>query len=122
MLLFPTCVYAESDNPVVHAEVVNLPDTDTITANTSNNTVDVGSGLPAVSGDQLSSKVNNMATSIHQLAMKVSPQLAIVVLVGCALLGIFIEAARRMIIFIAIGLAVIYWAPMLVSLWIGFLQ
>ncbi|MEN6487553.1 MAG: hypothetical protein ABFD66_01515 [Smithella sp.] len=114
MLLFPTRVCAA---PVVHAEVVNLADAAAETA-----TVNVDSGLPAVSQDQITGKANDMAMSIHRLAMKVSPQIAIIVLSGCALLGIFLKEARKMIVFLMIGLALIYWAPMIISLWTSFLQ
>lgn len=114
MSLFTTCVYTV---PAVHAEEVNLADTVAETA-----TVNVDSGLPVVSQDQIAGKANNMAMSVHKLAMKVSPQISIVVFIGSALLGTFIKEARKMIIFVMIGLALVYWAPMIISLWTSFLQ
>lgn len=89
---------------------------------TTTDVVDVTSGLPAVSQEDLSGKVDSMATSIHNLAMRVSPQVVIIILVCGAALGIFLEVARKMIVFSLIGLAVIYWAPTIVSLWVGFIK
>ena len=116
ILLFPACAYAE---PVAESPSIQIAET---TDSINSNVLNVGSGIPPVSQEELDAKANNMVNSLHQLAMKVSPQLVVVVLIIGAVFGVFLQAARRIIIFALIGLTLIYWAPMIVSLWVQFIQ
>lgn len=76
--------------------------------------VPVDAGIP-MDSQALVDKANTMANSLHQMAMKLSVPLVVIIVIAGVALGIFLEAARKMALFAIIALVVIYWAPMLVS-------
>jgi type III secretory pathway component EscT len=76
--------------------------------------VSVDAGIP-MDNEALVDKANSMANSLHQMAMKLSVPLVVIIVIAGVALGIFLEAARKMALFAIIALVVIYWAPMLVN-------
>lgn len=83
-------------------------------ASTNPAVVSVDAGIP-MDNEALVDKANSMANSLHQMAMKLSVPLVVIIVIAGVALGIFLEAARKMALFAIIALVVIYWAPMLVN-------
>lgn len=74
-------------------------------------------------GEALVAKTNQMANDLHQMASKIIIPITIMVLIVGGLLGIFLPLFRKLIIFAILGLVLILWAPILVTLivdWVSF--
>lgn len=68
------------------------------------------------------SKIDGMAGSFHQVAIKIAIPLTIIVLVIGAILGIFVSAARKMALFAIIALVIVFWAPLLVGMVVNWIS
>ena len=73
-------------------------------------------------GEALIAKADQMAKKLHFAASRLIIPLAVIILIVGGLIGIFLKAARPIIIFTILGAVIIYWAPMLVSAIINWIK
>ncbi|MDN5375151.1 MAG: hypothetical protein PWQ39_191 [Thermacetogenium sp.] len=113
-----------SSNPygAANAAGANAQDGSAKEENMQKSDLDISMGLPKVTEQDAVDKAARITGKIHSLASKVIPGVTLVVLVMCAVLGIFWGAARRMVLFAIIALAVVLWAPFLISLAVSLLN
>lgn len=113
-----------ASNPygAANAAGVNAQDGSAKEENMQKSDLDISMGLPKVTEQDAVDKAARITGKIHSLASKVIPGVTLVVLVVCAVLGIFWGAARRMVLFAIIALAVVLWAPFLISLAVSLLN
>lgn len=84
--------------------------------------VTVSSGLPDVTPEGAVQKVTDMAMNLHSFASNVAPMASIIIIVLAALAGMIVRRALMQVVYVAVGLVIILWAPYLVALMVKFLK
>ena len=84
--------------------------------------VSVSAGLPEVTPEGAVQKVTDMAMNLHSFASNVAPMASIVIIVLAALAGMIVRKALMQVVYVAVGLVVVLWAPYLVALMVKFLK
>jgi len=75
-----------------------------------------------VDSDQFVAKIERMASSLWQIAVKVMVPITIIILIVGGILAIFFDEARKRILYAIAGLVLVSWAPMLVGLIMKWIQ
>lgn len=88
-------------------------------APTTTQPVDISSGLPTVTPDSFTQKVNRITGAIYAMFSSVIQGITVGAVVVGAVLGIFFAEARRTVFWAIFGLLLVLWAPYLVSLTVG---
>lgn len=76
---------------------------------------DISQGLPEVTPEQFSGKINGIAGEIYGMAANVIPYISVAVIVIGTIIGIFIEKARMAVLWAILGLIGVLWAPQIVG-------
>lgn len=79
------------------------------------NTIVIGE-VSDTDGEALIAKTEQMASDLHQVASRIIIPITIIVLIIGGIVGIFVPLFRKILIFAILGLVLILWAPMLVSM------
>ncbi|NYE57130.1 hypothetical protein [Carboxydothermus ferrireducens] len=76
---------------------------------------DISKGLPEVTPEQFSGKINGIAGKVYGVAANIIPYISVAVIVIGAIIGIFIEKARMAVLWAILGLIGVLWAPQIVG-------
>jgi len=83
---------------------------------------EIGAGLPQVSSEEFNGKVNRMVGALYGDALKIAPQVTLIVFVVGGILGIFWREARASVAWSVGALILIMWAPQLIGLVIHYIS
>jgi hypothetical protein len=117
MFLCPMAVQAEPVG-VFDGEPIN---SQPLAVSNTSEIVPVASPSPG-GGEALIAKTNQMAGKLHSAASRIIIPLAIIILIVGGFFGIFVKAARSVVVFVIIAAVLIYWSPMLVSAVINWIR
>jgi len=78
--------------------------------------------VSTVNSEQFISKIENMTAALYKVAVKVIIPVTIMVIIIGAILAIFFQSARRIVVYAICGLILVFWAPMLVQLVVNWIQ
>lgn len=108
-------------SPLAFAETgtSNTTNTTATTTTSTSDRTDISAGVPEVTPDEFSGKVNRMSDAIYGTARSSIAAITVIVLVIGFIAGIFFEGARKMVGFAMLGLFVVLWAPQIVGYVIG---
>ena len=76
----------------------------------------VGAGLPQVTSEQFTGKINSLAGAVYSDVVTIAPQITLFICVIGGILGIFWREARVSVIWSIGALVLILWAPQLIGL------
>lgn len=100
-------------SPLAFAETDTTNTTDTTT--TTSDGATISSGVPEVTPEEFSGKINRMSDALYGTARSAIAAITIIALVIGVIAGIFFKGARVMVGFALLGLIVVLWAPTIVG-------
>jgi len=83
-------------------------------------TLNVGVGLPQVTSEQFTGKVNRMVGALYSDVVKIAPQITLLICVIGGVLGAFWREARVSVFWSIGALIFILWIPQIIGLFIHY--
>ena len=82
----------------------------------------VGAGLPQVTSEQFTGKINRLVGAVYGDAVTIAPQITLFICVAGGILSIFWREARMSVMWSIGALILILWAPQLIGLVIHYIN
>lgn len=75
----------------------------------------VSSGLPTVTPDEFSGKVNSTMGKVYSIVVSTVPYISVAVIAAGAILGIFSRRAWKVVVQTVLAIVLILWAPLILG-------
>ncbi|MCF8010045.1 MAG: hypothetical protein K9L17_04655 [Clostridiales bacterium] len=76
----------------------------------------INAGIPEITPDQVLTFITGIVTQFYDFAAELSPQVTLFIFIIGGIVGIFLNEAKKAVLWAIIGMLLILWGPQVISL------